>query len=282
MARIRSIKPEFPQSETIGKLSRDARLLFIELWTIADDSGRSRAASRMLASLLFPYDDDARELLDGWMDELVANGCVEKYTIDGDSYLQICNWLKHQKIDHPGISKIPGPRESSRKTREASRSLAPDLGSRKESLHLDLDPTLTIKNRTSIESCPSQARTSPVSRCFDEFWEMWPNKVGKPAARKSFERIAKQPDFDQQAILLGIERYRCDKPPDRPWLNPATFLNQERWLDQPARASPNGHGRSNGSGGATKAFLEGDDDTTGREEGPGKTIPLLPTEWRRE
>lgn len=35
MARIRSIKPEFPQSESIGKLSRDARPLFVLLWTIA-------------------------------------------------------------------------------------------------------------------------------------------------------------------------------------------------------------------------------------------------------
>ena len=41
MARIRTIKPEFPQSETIGKLSREARLLFIQLWTLADDEGMS-------------------------------------------------------------------------------------------------------------------------------------------------------------------------------------------------------------------------------------------------
>jgi hypothetical protein len=59
MARIRTIKPEFPQSESMGRISRDARLLFVQLWCICDDHGRTRAASRMLASLLFPYDDDA-------------------------------------------------------------------------------------------------------------------------------------------------------------------------------------------------------------------------------
>lgn len=36
MARIRTIKPEFPQSETMGRVSRDARLLFIQLWTVAE------------------------------------------------------------------------------------------------------------------------------------------------------------------------------------------------------------------------------------------------------
>ena len=43
MPRIRTIKPEFPQSETIGRLSRDARLLFLQLFTLVDDAGRARA-----------------------------------------------------------------------------------------------------------------------------------------------------------------------------------------------------------------------------------------------
>src|SRR6202030_2340397 len=103
----RSIKPEFPQSESIGRLSRDARLLFIQLWTLVDDSGRTRAASRALASLLYPYDDDAPGLIDGWITELEKEGCVRRYVSDGSTYLDIPNWLKHQKIDHPGKSKIP-------------------------------------------------------------------------------------------------------------------------------------------------------------------------------
>src|SRR6516225_2349366 len=107
MARIRTIKPEFPQSETIGKLSRDARLLFVQLWTLADDEGRTRAAPRMLASLLYPYDDDAPSLIDGWLDELERNSCIRRYEADGSRYLDIPNWLKHQKIDRPTASKLP-------------------------------------------------------------------------------------------------------------------------------------------------------------------------------
>ena len=67
MARIRTIKPEFPHSESMGRVSREARLCFILLWTIADDAGRLRGNSRMLASLLYPYDDDAKKQYpDGW------------------------------------------------------------------------------------------------------------------------------------------------------------------------------------------------------------------------
>lgn len=114
MSRIRTIKPEFPQSQSMGRVSRDARLLFILLWTLADDSGRTRAASRMLASLLYPYDDDAPKLISGWLAELSGVGAVVLYSVDGDDYLEICNWLKHQKIDKPSKSKFPPFDESSR------------------------------------------------------------------------------------------------------------------------------------------------------------------------
>lgn len=114
MARIRSIKPEFPQSESMGRVSRNARLLFVQLWCICDDHGRTRAASRMLASLLFPYDDDAPSLIDSWLAELVREGCIRIYEHDGSHFLEIPNWLKHQKIDKPSKPQFPAFGESSR------------------------------------------------------------------------------------------------------------------------------------------------------------------------
>ena len=123
MARIRTIKPELPQSESMGRVSRDARLCFILLWTLADDEGRLRGNSRMLASLLFPYDDDAKDLIQGWLNELSKEGCIVAYTHESDSYVQIHKWLKHQKIDRPSPSKIPAPLIDSYSPREDSRIL---------------------------------------------------------------------------------------------------------------------------------------------------------------
>jgi len=130
MARIRTIKPEFPQSESMGRVSRDARLLFVQLWTICDDSGRTRGASRMLASLLFPYDEDAGGLIDGWLTELEREGCLVRYEVDGSTYLQVQKWQQHQKIDKPSASKFPAPRESSRDFAEPSRKIVQDQGPR--------------------------------------------------------------------------------------------------------------------------------------------------------
>ena len=145
MARIRTIKPEFPHSESMGRVSRDARLLFVELWCICDDHGRTRAASRMLASLLFPYDDDAPRLIDGWLSELEREGCIVVYEHDGSRYLEVRNWLKHQKIDKPSRPMFPAFVESSR-----------ILANPREHSALDLDLDLRTKDHGSKEPVPDQ------------------------------------------------------------------------------------------------------------------------------
>jgi hypothetical protein len=76
---------------------------------------------------------------------------------------------------------------------------------------------------------------------FDEFWEIYPNKVGKPAARRAFPGALCKVSLTD--LIVGLRRYMVHKPADRQWLNPATFLNQERWADQPAKVESNGNGR---------------------------------------
>lgn len=123
MGRIRTIKPEFPQSESMGRVSREARLLFVLLWTVVDDSGRTRGNSRMLASLLFPYDDDAPGLIDEWLEELAGENCIVRYEVEDAHYVEIRKWADHQKIDKPSPSKFPDStkgRECSAKPRECS------------------------------------------------------------------------------------------------------------------------------------------------------------------
>jgi hypothetical protein len=132
VARIRTIKPELAHSASLGRVSRDARLAFVLLFTVADDAGRVRGEPRMLAGLLFPYDDDAKALIEGWLDELVREGSIVRYRVNGDLYLAIPGWSDHQRIDRPSKSKIPGPdaagaenlatdRDTSSSPRESSR-----------------------------------------------------------------------------------------------------------------------------------------------------------------
>jgi hypothetical protein len=118
------------------------------------------------------------------------------------------------------------------------------------------------------------------------FWPAYPHKIGKPAAARAFATAIKKASIEQ--ILAGLARYVRDKPPDRPWCNPATWLNQDRWLDQPAPASAsNGHakpnGRSNGTAEAVRWFLQDGPnepdhkhaDDNGCEESPEPNVERL-------
>jgi hypothetical protein len=67
----------------------------------------------------------------------------------------------------------------------------------------------------------------------EQFWAGYPNKVGKPKAIAKLEGCRKR-GVQFSVIMGGLGRYVASKPPDRAWLNPETFINQERWADQPA------------------------------------------------
>jgi hypothetical protein len=74
---------------------------------------------------------------------------------------------------------------------------------------------------------------------FDEFWTIYPHKVGKGAARQSFTKVQKSKSVSFADLMAGLRRYLA-KTDDRHWCNPTTWLNQERWTDQPAIGDQNG------------------------------------------
>lgn len=110
MARIRSIKPEFFTSIPVGGVSRDARLMFVGLWTNVDDDGRWVDDPRLVKAAVFPLDDDLTPVeIDRLLDELDAKGRIVRYEVCGRAYLQVCGWREHQKIDRRTPSKYPPP-----------------------------------------------------------------------------------------------------------------------------------------------------------------------------
>ena len=72
---------------------------------------------------------------------------------------------------------------------------------------------------------------------FEIFWEAYPRKIGKGAARKSFERAMKNEPKDELlqlmintiAIFKTSPQWQKDNGAFIP--HPATWINQERWFD---------------------------------------------------
>lgn len=108
MARKRMIDPNIWQSEDFSKLSTLAKLVFIGLFSLADDEGRGRCNPVYLKSTLFPYEEGIRSAdIDKTLSEISSNMSVVFYSCDGSSYYSLYNWNTWQKIDRPSESKIP-------------------------------------------------------------------------------------------------------------------------------------------------------------------------------
>lgn len=80
----------------------------------------------------------------------------------------------------------------------------------------------------------SDRKKLSIETKFDTWWALYPNKVGKGAARRKFFEVAKaKPDgVTYEQIMAGLQRYVA-KTDDRPWCQPLTWLSQGRWSDEP-------------------------------------------------
>src|SRR5471030_335725 len=122
MPRIRTIDPHFPRTPSLSRVSREARLFFILLWTLADDSGRLRLNHEDLKEKLYPFDEDVPSLLPVWIGELESARCIELYRVDAVEYLRVRKWRQMQVIQRPSRSRLPmGPQESQESPEESPR-----------------------------------------------------------------------------------------------------------------------------------------------------------------
>src|SRR5215471_7882797 len=109
MARTRFIKPGFFMNEELAELPCEARLLFIGLWTIADRAGRLEDRPRKIKAAVFPYEDTDVDTLLGM---LAGKQFLKRYRMKGLGYIEISNFVKHQK-PHPKEppSIVPEPED---------------------------------------------------------------------------------------------------------------------------------------------------------------------------
>lgn len=121
MARIRTVKPEFWSDSLMVQLPPLARLLYVAIWTAADDHGCLQDEPERLAMEVMPREDPAA--VDDMVQLLIASGrmtlCASE---DGWTYLEVARWADHQRIDRPSKSRI---------SREGSRKIAISLATRR-------------------------------------------------------------------------------------------------------------------------------------------------------
>lgn len=103
------IKPDFWRDEKIGLCSYAERLMFIALWNFADDNGVGRASRQLIKADAFPYDDIGGAEVEAWLLGLERLGLIKLYEKNGQRYYFIRHFKRHQKINRPTPSCLPGP-----------------------------------------------------------------------------------------------------------------------------------------------------------------------------
>jgi hypothetical protein len=101
----------------------------------------------------------------------------------------------------------------------------PPSGSRKLTVGWE-EPTLF--------EVPSNGTNLAIDRDFDQWWEEYPRKVAKGAARTRWMVLArgkKLPPIDQ--LIDATRRYKQTEQVAKGFIcHPATWLHQERWSDE--------------------------------------------------
>lgn len=96
----------------------------------------------------------------------------------------------------------------------------------------DTKKTITKEDQV-LENNERTIAQAKLERAFEEFWKVYPRKVGKDAAKKAFVKAHAQANGD---VVLGAQRYANDPnlPADKNFIpHPATWLNAGRWDDEP-------------------------------------------------
>ncbi|KAA8828672.1 hypothetical protein [Bifidobacterium tissieri] len=110
--RIRTIRPEFYESEHIGSLTWDARYVFECLWSYVQDNGVNLANPKLIRGTCMPYDSDrCLKRIERALDQLETIGSIIRYEHQGKKLLWIPNFTEYQKIKNPGVCRFPTPIE---------------------------------------------------------------------------------------------------------------------------------------------------------------------------
>lgn len=212
MARIRSIKPSFWSNEDLAELSAWHRLCFIGLWNYADREGRLEDRPRRLKAGIFPFDDlEMGQLLNG----LQEKGFILRYAADGAAYIQVLNFLKHQrpkKDEHASL--IPAP------LLEHSRGIcaAPRLGGLEDRTlgHEDIGNSADVavpavgQRAEDLQEAWNSTTKPPIPRCRD---------LTTKRRRQCRSRLTERPLSEWVTVFAEIQASAfCGGANDRGWV----------------------------------------------------------------
>jgi hypothetical protein len=124
-------------------------------------------------------------------------------------------------------------------------------------LHLDEPLVRNADTNLGSKNLGIEPNLYPSDDRFADFWEMYPRKIGKAQAQKVWTRITKK--FPAETILDGLRsQLPILKEKDTQFIpHASTWLNQERWNDEPCDLGKPAETRTTGNRGAHDSLVAG-------------------------
>jgi hypothetical protein len=190
----RILKDSICTSPNIDGLSRDAEVFFYRLIVQCDDYGRMDARTKILRAKCYPLQIDSvsEQNVSAWLMELVNARLVSLYTVDGQAYLQMCTWERHQQV-RAKRSKYPDPQSSDINCNQV-QSDAPVIQSNPIHTNVPADA-----GSAGAERPPSASSGASITEQFHSLHEELKTAPNKPAVLHSVYTLcfgsAGAPDF---------------------------------------------------------------------------------------
>lgn len=187
MARQRFIHPGIWCDPSFGALSDMGQLMFIGLFSNADDDGRILAGAAYIKSVVWPHRDMSLTKVKNARDEMLkALPRVMLYEVANVEYITFLKWSDYQKPKYPSPSKLPPPPEKD------SRNLPPTFPESSASppegfppraradLGLGLGKGLGSSSEPNGSSSLAPSARNAKREGFNDVWEAVSMKCGKP------------------------------------------------------------------------------------------------------
>jgi hypothetical protein len=219
MARIRYLKPDFFKDEDLAEHSYWVRLLFAGLWNIADKEGRLEDRVKRIKVDIFPYDNVDIEKGLQELSKPKNNSkkpFIQRYDVNGDKYIQIVNWHKHQRPHH---------------TEQESR--IPPAPPMEKGIEKGMEKGMENQLKGSKELRNGEGTVKqPLFFLFEEIYLKYPKKVGKKEAQRHFKASVKT-EQDWHNIQAALKNYLASERVAKGFIqNASTWFNDwASWID---------------------------------------------------
>lgn len=215
MARIRSIKPTFFTSESIASIADPwSRLAFIGLLTHCDDEGRCIDNAKLIRAAIFPLDDFTPEAIEVMLIEWAAKDLIVRYQVEDRALLEIKNWEKHQKVNHPSPSQYPSRKDPGailKRSRKTPGGFTAGIRNKEQGIRNE-------EKEVDLSSTPV-SEPGVIQRIF----EAWQCSTGHtravldPKRRRVITEAVKA--YPEDEVLDAVRGWANDSWPERPRQN---------------------------------------------------------------